>query len=58
MYYWFEPPYWLNLPLLQDCMVELSYRDTLLAGLGVFGGLSLIMGVLFAARAGRRLRYG
>ncbi len=39
-------------------MVELSYRDTLLAGLGVFGGLSLIMGVLFAARAGRRLRYG
>ena len=58
LYYWFEPPYWLNLPLLQDCMVELSYRDTLLAGLGVFGGLSVVMGIVFAVRAGRRLRYG
>ena len=43
---------------LQDCLVELSYRDTLLAGLGVFGGLSVILGAAFAARAARRLRYG
>lgn len=58
LYYWLEPPYWLNLPALQDCLVELSYRDTLLAGLGVFGGLSVILGAAFAARAARRLRYG
>ena len=36
----------------------MSTETQVLWGLGVFGGLSLIMGVLFAARAGRRLRYG
>lgn len=57
IYYWLELPRWLNLPLLQDCAVELNYAMTLLAGLFVFGGLSLIFGVLFCFRAGRRLKY-
>lgn len=58
LYYWFKLPYWLNLPLLQDCTVELSYGMTLLAGLCVFGGLTVVMDVVFALRAGRRLTYG
>lgn len=58
LYYWFEPPLWLNLPLLQDCLVELSYPKTLLAGILVFGGLSIVMGIVFSIRAGRRLTHG
>ena len=58
LYYWFMLPYWLNLPLLQDCQAELSYPATLMAGVLVFGGLSVALGVIFALRAGRRLTYG
>lgn len=58
IYYWFELPYWLNLPLLQDCMVEMNYVLTLLAGLVVFGLVTLLLGILFSVRAKRRLTYG
>lgn len=58
IYYWFELPYWLNLPLLQDCMVEMNYVFTLLTGFIVFGAATLIFGIVFAARATRRLTYG
>ena len=58
IYYWLKLPYWLNLPLLQDCTVELSYPMTLLMGLIVFGGVSVILGIVFCIRAGRRLTYG
>lgn len=58
LYYWFAPPYWLNLPLLQDCQVELSYPMTLLMGAVIFGGLSILLGIVFALRAGRRLSHG
>ena len=57
IYYWLELPLWLNLPLLQDCSVDLNYLATLLAGVFVFGGLSLIFAALFCFRAGRRLKY-
>lgn len=58
IYYWFELPYWLNLPLLQDCAVELGFLVTLLAGFVAFGTLSLILGILFSVRTTRRLTYG
>lgn len=58
VYYWFELPYWLNLPLLQECMVEMNYALTLLSGLAVFGAACLILGIAFCVRATRRLTYG
>lgn len=58
LYYWFEFPYWLNLPLLQDCAAEMNYVLTLLAGFAVFGTLCLILGIIFSIRATRRLTYG
>lgn len=58
LYYWLELPYWMNLPLLQDCCVELNYVLTLLAGILVFGALTLIQGGVFFVRAKRRLTYG
>lgn len=58
IYYWFELPYWLNLPLLQDCMVEMNYVSTLLKGVAVFGAACLILGIAFCIRATRRLTYG
>jgi len=58
IYYWFELPYWLNLPLLQDCTVEMNYVLTLLTGLFVFGTVTLIFAIVFAVRATRRLTYG
>lgn len=58
IYYWFELPRWLNLPLLQDCMVEMNYVLTLLAGFAVFGAVCLVLAILFAIRATRRLTYG
>lgn len=58
IYYWFDLPLWLNLPLLQDCMVEMNYVLTLLAGFVAFGAVSLILGAVFAIRTTRRLTYG
>lgn len=58
IYYWFELPYWLNLPLLQDCMAELNYMLTLLTGFAVFGTVTLALGITFCIRTARRLNYG
>lgn len=58
LYYWFELPCWLNLPLLQDCTAELNYILTLLAGFTVFGAVCLILGAVFCIRTTRRLTYG
>lgn len=58
IYYWFDLPLWLNLPLLQDCMVEQNYVLTLLAGFAVFGTICLVLAAAFAIRATRRLTYG
>lgn len=58
LYYWFELPYWLNLSLLQDCMVEMNYVLTLLTGFAVFGAITLALGIVFCVRATRRLTYG
>ena len=57
LYYWIEFPLWLCPPLLQDLMVGLSYGPTLLTAAGVFIGLDVLLGFVFAWRAGRRLRY-
>lgn len=53
---WVYYPAHLNITLLDDGMVNLPPGQTVLSGLCVFGALSLLLSILFALRAGRRLR--
>ncbi len=50
-------PAWLNTTWLDDAQIGLQPLQTLLAGLCVFGGLTVIAALIFRWRAGRRLQY-
>ena len=50
-------PGWMNITWLDDAQVGLTPPQVLLAGLGVFGALTIAAALLFCWRAGRRLSY-